>query len=111
MQNVCKNRILIAHNSNVKIVDVGVVEYIKSDGCYSEIHLVSGEVYKVSKGLGYYEKLLGGYGFMRVHNGYLVNMELVTEIIGGARLRVRTISGEELPVTRHNKKEVMRFFM
>ena len=50
------------------------------------------------------EELLGQYGFFRVHSAYLVNHAAIAQVLGD---KLILTSGEEIPLSRHKRKEFL----
>lgn len=89
-----------------KLVPFEEILYLKADGSYTELHTLSGEKLVISKKLFELEEQLSAEQFVRVHRSYLVNMQHVTEYVGGAKARVKLSSSAEIPVSRTKKDDV-----
>lgn len=87
----------------VKIEDILRLE---ADGNYSHVKTTNGKRYMVSKGLKYFEELLGKV-FFRVHHGHLINVNAIIRVITSPDYRVVLQNDETCPVSQRKKKELM----
>ncbi|MCX7861621.1 MAG: LytTR family transcriptional regulator [Bacteroidales bacterium] len=105
------NKLWLSKSNGVVLIDMEAIEYMSSEGGYCNIFTVCGKKYTSSKSIGYYEQVLCGYHFLRVHHKYLVNMVHIVEIQNGNPLRLKLRSGVELVVTRQKKSDLMRYYI
>jgi len=70
-------KIILKTLDTIYIVDLQHVTHIESTGCYSNIHLDSGEEILISKTLREFEWLLSNSGFFRIHKSYLINLSKI----------------------------------
>ena len=85
-QNSAPEHIAIESNKNIKILNVAKITYLEASGSSSSIYLEDETMLKVSKNLGFYEKLLDSKYFLRVHRSYIINiayLENITRDSGG----------------------------
>ncbi|MFT3884539.1 MAG: LytTR family DNA-binding domain-containing protein [Flavobacteriales bacterium] len=74
--------------------------YCKSDDDITEIHLCQRPRLVVSRSLKEFEACLGGKGFLRVHQSYLVNLG---HVVRYARHMLVLSNGQEVPVSRNRR--------
>jgi two-component system LytT family response regulator len=67
---------------------------------YTFIHLRSGEKIMVAKTLKYFENELKDYGFVRVHQSHLVNLNEITSINSTKSIIHLKMDNEEIPYSR-----------
>jgi len=107
------NKILVPEANDYKLITIDRILYCKSDGNYTDIiHIDQGGVESRSTTthcLKYFEDKLKLYGFIRVHQSYLVNKEHVIRIRKSPS-EIILVSGTTLPVARDRKHEVLEFF-
>ncbi len=89
------------------IVNIAEVMYCKSDNSYTTFHLVSGEEIIVSKALREYSDLLGGNGFFRPHQSYLVNLNFVKKVDKSDGGFVIMKNKAEIPLSSRQKKKLI----
>lgn len=72
--------IAIPYYNKIVLLNTKEVIYIESEGRYSIFHLTNGEQRISSKNIGEFEKILNPANFFRVHNSYIVNLNMVSFI-------------------------------
>lgn len=88
-------------------VELDDIIYCKSDGNYTEIHLVNNQKETVSKKLKDIEAQLNT-NFFRIHHSYLVNLNTIKEVVTTDGNHVILKSGINIPVSRSNKSELLQ---
>ncbi len=89
------------------VVDVTGIIRCQADNVYTTFFLASGEKIMVSKGLGEYADLLDKYGFVRVHQSHLVNIDFIKKLdkTDGGFLILKDKT--EIPVSARRKQMIM----
>ena len=82
------------------------IKYLSSDSNYTWINRLSSNALLASKTLKYYERLLVNKGFLRVHAGYIVNLNHVIGIEKTDGFGLALGTGEVIPVSRTFKKQL-----
>jgi DNA-binding LytR/AlgR family response regulator len=99
--------LMLSNNDGLFYPRLSQIVYCKSDDTYTEVHLKDGQVIVVSTNLKYYEDLLQGFGFFRIHQTYLLNTAYLVKISGGTNNWQATISNNEvLPIGQKKKIEL-----
>jgi len=98
--------IRLRSEDDIKDVQLTDILYIKADGSYCVFHLSTKDKIVVSKPLKEYADLLLETFFMRTHKSFLVNLHSV-QSFHYKSLKLILLSGEEVSVSRRNKKEVL----
>lgn len=93
--------------AGLEMLQVMDVEYLESDSNYTHIVLNGEEKHTASKTLRYFEQLLEPYGFLRIHNSYLVNPNRIKRYVKGDGGYVIMESGKDLPVSRARKEGLL----
>ncbi|WP_040250233.1 LytR/AlgR family response regulator transcription factor [Psychroserpens mesophilus] len=88
-------------------VDMEDIIYCKSDGNYTEIHLINNEKQMLSKKLKEVEKQTSD-SFFRAHNSYLVNINFIKEFVKSEGLYLVLQNGSSIPVSRSKKTELLQ---
>lgn len=101
-------KVVIPIPKGMKIVTVAEIVYLKASGVYAEIVLSDGTVQVVSKGLKHFESVLKGFGMLRVHDSYIINLQHLDRYIRGRGGEVFMKNGSEIPVSRSRKEELIR---
>jgi two-component system LytT family response regulator len=105
-----EKRLTLNTTDSVYSIKIKDITYCKSDKNYTDIHLLKGKKLLVSKTLKDFELLLSDYGFFRVHQSYLVNMNYVSyyekEGLGGNAILENEAS---IPVSSRKKEGFLKF--
>jgi DNA-binding LytR/AlgR family response regulator len=91
-------------------VNASDIIYCKADSNYTHFFLSDDKKIVVSQTLKSYEKLLSPSCFFRVHNSYLININVVKKYIHGEGGRVVMRDGTMLPVSRKKKEMFLQLF-
>jgi two-component system LytT family response regulator len=102
-------KIAIGHSKGVLLVKLVDVLYFKSSGNYTEIHLRSGEKHIDSRTLKSYQEMLVDSVFMRIHQSYVVNTDLVNGYSTEDGHFAIMENNDQLPVSRGNLSEFVAF--
>ncbi len=97
-----RSKILIMGLKEMSVVKKSEIAYLKSDGNYSEIHLLDGEKLYSSKTLKFYQEKLGGEQFYRIHQSFIVNTELIASISANVS-ELRLSTNAQIPISRSKK--------
>ncbi len=74
-----RQRLVVKKGNNIVIVPIHQVFYIEAFDDYVKVHTKDG-FYLKKKTMSYYEKVLDGQQFVRVHRSYLLNLQELTRI-------------------------------
>ena len=96
-------RLAIPTCNGLNFVFTNEVVFVEASGSYTEFHLVNGERIISSTGLKCFETLLEQFGFIRIHNSHIVNMNFVSQYHKGRGGAVELIDGRELLVSQRRK--------
>lgn len=85
------------------------IRYIEADGITSDIHLADYSRIKVSvtHSIGFCEKLLEEYAFVRIHRKYLVNYSWIQKITRDSEMHCVLNEEKELPVARRRQRPLL----
>jgi two-component system LytT family response regulator len=103
-----EHRIALATLKETRFVNTGSIVRCESSNNYTSFFLKDGEKLIVSKPIYEFEELLAGYGFIRPHQSYLVNLRYIKSFLkedGGTLLME---DGVQVPVSRSKKEDVLR---
>lgn len=106
-----KNKKLVLKTSDsIHLVNISEILRCEADNNYSTFFLVDGVKIVISKGLKEYEELLSAYGFFRVHQSHLVNLNFITRFDkkegGNLVLSDKTL----VPVSQRKKQKLLELF-
>ncbi|OUS01564.1 DNA-binding response regulator [Flavobacteriales bacterium 33_180_T64] len=92
-----------------KIIIVNLDDIIRceSDSNNTMFHLQDGRKIFVTKTLKYFADMLKPYGFLRIHQSHLVNLQCISAFIKTDGGYIMLKNGENVPVSVRKKTEVM----
>lgn len=106
-----KNRLAIGNSRYTRLLDIGDIVYIETDGSGKGciIHSISGEHFNDNSPMSEFEAKLRNSGFYRIHKTCLVQLKYIQDIFpwnsNSFALRVCS-SDETLPIGRDRMKEL-----
>jgi two-component system LytT family response regulator len=103
-------KIILKTHDNIYLVKVKDINYIESDGRYSNIYLVSDKKIVVTKNLKQYHDMLGDLGFYRVHKSYLINLEYIDRFEKGDGGSVILENDARIPVASRKREGLLELF-
>lgn len=85
LQNPHKNdhRIAIPFEKDFCFINLSEVIRLEASRNYTKIFLEGNKKMLTSKGIGFYDEILSGYGFIRCHQSHLVNREFIKNLHNG----------------------------
>jgi two-component system LytT family response regulator len=105
-----KERIAIKSGNTTFLVDEKDIKYFKTDGGCSKIHLINGKILESYKNLKQLESIFANLTFLRIHNSYLVNINLISSISEEVNPIVNLNDGTKIIVSRRKKQELFERF-
>ncbi len=103
-----EEQIVLPHKSGFKIVNYSEILRLEGDRNYTKIYFINGEQLLVAKTLKEYEELLSDYGFFRVHQSNIVNMNCIRGYISGRGGKIQLIDNSEVDLARSRKKTFLK---
>jgi len=102
--------IAIPSIDKIELIKVDKIIYCESEGRYTIFHIMDCKKTKVtSRNLGEYEKLLNNNYFFRIHNKYLVNLDMVSNINKSAGNYCELVNNKSLPIAKRRQEKLHRF--
>ena len=102
-----RSKMALPTMSGLQFVEIRDIIRCESDNTYTTFFLKGKQKVLVSKTLKEVEIILEPYGFYRVHNSHLINMEEVTEYLKGEGGQVKLSDGSVVDVSRRRKEEFL----
>lgn len=85
-------------------VRVSEIIYCEASSNYTEIYTEDGKKHIVSRTLKEYDEMLADHNFYRIHNSYLINLNLIKKYIRGEGGSVIMTNGKSLDVSKRKKE-------
>ena len=82
----------------------------ESDGPYTKFIFKQADKIVTSKHLKEYEDLLSGYGFLRIHKSYLVNLREIQKYIRGDGGQLIMTNGATPSVSKQRKEDFLHIY-
>ncbi len=102
-------KITIPLLNGFEVLEIENILYCQADDNYT--HIFVGDKKKlVSKTLKYFDDILTGNGFARVHKSFLVNVNAITEYKKGKGGSVVLSNGKEIMVSASKKSQLLSYF-
>lgn len=99
----------IASASQMEFIELSKIQYCESKGRYSLFTMEDGTQKVSTKNLGFYELLLTGMGFYRIHHKIVVNLGCIAHIKAGRNAICVLKSGTELTISKRKFEQLRRF--
>ncbi|MDA3930516.1 MAG: LytTR family DNA-binding domain-containing protein [Prolixibacteraceae bacterium] len=101
-------RIALPMSDKINYVEINRIVKCRGEANYTRVFITTGEEHIVSKPLVEYEDILAGYGFIRTHKSFIVNVSHIQSFVksdgGYLIMSDQTI----VPVSRRKKELVLR---
>jgi two-component system LytT family response regulator len=101
------NIILVPTDSGIRIISPQRIIRIQSLSSYSKLFFSDGTSLVVAKVLLYFENMLAGHQFIRVHRAHLVNKYYMQAILPHENAKILLENGELLNISRRKRKTVL----
>lgn len=95
--------LLIREGTHVMRLTHREIVYIASSNAVLLLHTEKGETHRLYRKLGELEAELGGFGFLRCHQSFLVNLEHVSETV---QSEFMMSDGARVPIRRQDAKKM-----
>ncbi|PKA83907.1 LytTR family two component transcriptional regulator [Ulvibacter sp. MAR_2010_11] len=99
------NKICLSTSEGFEFLNVDDILYCKAEGSYTTFKLKNNVSHLVSKHLKEYENLLTDQSFMRVHNGYLINLKEVKKYIKSDGGYILMNNDDTVSISRNKKDD------
>ncbi|MDP4185411.1 MAG: LytTR family DNA-binding domain-containing protein [Bacteroidota bacterium] len=103
-------KVVLKTSDSIFIVSINTIIRCASDYSYTTFYLTSGETIVVSKTLKDIEDLLGNYGFIRVQQSHLVNLQYVAQFSKREGSMLIMSDGSKIPVPQRRRQFIVDYF-
>jgi len=105
-QNAIK-KIAFPTSEGIELVKINQIMHCEADDNYTFIYLNNKKRIMVSKTIKEYDIMLQEFGFFRIHQSHLVNLNYITNFNKNDGGFIVLENGKKLPVSRRNKQEFL----
>jgi two-component system, LytTR family, response regulator len=102
------SRIALPSNEGFVFHDIADIILFKSEDMYTYVFLTGGGRIFLSKPLKYFEEILQGQGFFRIHKSYLINLMQVQKFIRQEGGHLIMSNDLHVPISKSKKDEFLR---
>lgn len=100
-------RLAIPMHDEIIYLDSEDIVHLEGDSNYTHIYLVDGKKITASTTIKYYEELLKGMQFFRIHKAHIINLKYVKKYTKGIGGYITMIDNSTLEVSKHRKNQLM----
>lgn len=100
-------KIAFPTSDGIELVKIDEIMHCEADDNYTSIYLNNKKRILVSKTIKEYDTMLSDFGFFRIHQSHLVNLDYITKFNKNDGGYVILENGKKLPVSRRNKQEFL----
>ncbi len=100
-------KIAFPTSEGIELVKLNQIVHCKADDNYTFIYLANEKRIVVSKTIKEYDNMLSDFGFYRIHQSHLVNLDYISKFNKNDGGYVVLENGKKLPVSRRNKQEFL----
>jgi two-component system, LytTR family, response regulator len=105
-----KRKIVLKTIDYIHLVEMQNITFCESEGCYTFVHMITGEKIIISRTLREFDDMLGDSGFYRVHKSYLINLSHITRFEKQEGGYIILSSGDKVPVSSRKREELLELF-
>lgn len=104
-----EKKIVLKDLESINILKIKEIVYCEASGIYTTFYTTKNKQIAVSKNLKEYEEILEPLGFLRVHNSFLVNANMIERLEKGDGGFLVMEGGKKIPVSQRKKEVVVNF--
>jgi two-component system, LytTR family, response regulator len=102
-----EHKITVSIAEGYDFIAIKDIYYLTADGSYTLFFLKNGQKITTSKSLKFYESILDGYGFFRIHHSTLIHIKYIKRISKSAGGSVIMEDNAEFSISKSRKDEFM----
>lgn len=101
--------IVIHDKEKVSLVKISEIEYIQSEGRYSDVFLQNGQHYLMARTLKEFEEFFqGNEAFLRINKSVIIYLPTLKSYTKGETCIIELASGNSFEVSRRRKQEILQ---
>ncbi len=102
-----EHKITLAVSDGYEFIKVDNILYLRADGSYTDFFLQGGIRLTTSKNLKFFESILEGYGFYRIHNSTVINLKYIKRFNRSSGGYIVMEDDAEFSISKSRKDEFM----
>lgn len=104
--SVPHKKIVLKTLNTIHVVEIDRIIRCESDRNYTAFHMVDQEQILISRSMREFDEMLEGYGFLRVHNSHLINLNFVSSFKSNELILVLK-DNTPIPVAYRKRDELL----
>lgn len=100
-------KILLPVSNGFEIISLENINFLKAEGSYTVIYFTDKKTLMASKNLKYFEQMLTGASFLRVHRSYLANLDKARKILNEGGTELLFENGARVPIALERVEKIM----
>ena len=101
-------RIALPMTDKIDYIEINAIIKCQGEANYTRFYLTGGKEYLVSKSLVEYEEILNGFGFIRTHKSFVVNLAHIVSFVKADGGYLLMSDQSSVPVSRRKKELVLK---
>ncbi len=106
-EKILPRKLLVKTCDYIYSLDKDEIIFLKADGNYTKIYTTRTSMIVSAKTLKFYARKLASRKFVRVHQSYLINLEMMSKISLRAPYEISMQDGSKIPISRSKKPILM----
>lgn len=102
-------KVVLKTADKIHIIDIKEIIRCQSENTYTTFHLINGQKIIVSKNLKQYEELLSEFGFMRIHQSHLINLNCILYLDKSEGGAIVMADNSSLPISSKKKNGLLEY--
>jgi len=105
-----RKKIVVKTLNNIHVIEINNITYCESDGSYTRIYTLDQNEIMTSKPIKDYEEILSGFGFLRLHRSFLINLSHIKRFEKSDGGYVILTGDAKVPVASRKREELIELF-
>jgi len=110
MRGSGQQKIMLPTLEGFEIVPIANILYCEAADNFTQFYFEQGQPLLICRTLKYFEDVLSGHGFLRVHRSHLINPSFVIRYSKGKGGYVTMKNNQELEISPNKKQEFLKLF-
>ena len=107
--DITKRKIAISSQEGLEFLDLNKIIRLEADGNYTHIFMKNGTKFTASKTLKFFDEMLTGSNFFRVHHSHMINLALVKKYYKGKGGYIVMVDNTSVNVSIRKKEVLLKF--
>lgn len=109
-KKIMPDKFALPYQNGVTFVALSDILYCEADGNYTQIKIITGQQYIISKTLREIQDILEERNFLRIHRQYIVNLNYIKKYVKGEGNYLVLQNDLTIPISRSHKERLIERF-